>query len=225
MIRRVLWLVLSCYVFAVVGKAADVPSASVYTKHSTVKIKKKPRPGVTKQAAKTRAAKPILAAAKPIQAKDQERLIVTRSIPEVDKAQEIDLSWVLDPLVANADGGKKEDSAAIQGNLVVPEPGYISAPYMQIELNGHIVKTADTTVRLDIKIDGKNHTTSWPTDDIQAGKFKITLNAEMSEGKLPAYFPVSAIAFVTNSSKRGAAMVSLEKINIRVGKVRVAATQ
>ncbi len=218
MIRRVLWLVLSCFVFAVVGKAADVPSASVYTKHSTVKIKKMPRPGVTKQAAKTRAARPL-------QVKDQERLIVTRSIPELDKAQEMDLSWVLDPLVANADGGKKEDSAAIQGNMVVPEPGYISAPYMQIELNGHIVKTADTTVRLDIKIDGKNHTTSWAADDIQAGKFKITLNAEMAEGNLPAYFPVSAIAFVTNSSKRGAAMVSLEKINIRVGKVSVAATQ
>ncbi len=218
MIRRVLCLVLSCFVFAAIGKAADMPSASVYAQHSVVKIQKKQKPGVIKHKAK-------ISAAKFRQAKDQEQLIVTRSMPKVDKAQEIDLSWVLDPLVANADGGKKEDSAAIQGNLVVPEPGYISAPYMQIVLNGHIVKTADTTVRLDIKIDGKNHTTSWPADDIQAGKFTITLNAEISEGKLPAYFPVSAIAFVTNSSKRGAAMVSLEKINIRIGKERVATTQ
>jgi hypothetical protein len=218
MIRRVLWLFLSCFVFSIVGEAADVPSASVYANHSAVKTQKKPKPSLLKRVAK-------LPVAKPLQAKDQDRLIVTRSLPKPDKTEEIDLSWVLDPLVANADGSKKEDSAAIQGNLVVTEAGYVSSPYMQIELNGHVVKTADTTVRLDIKIDGKNHTTSWLADDIQAGKFKITLNAEMAEGKLPAYFPVSAIAFVTNSSKGGAAMVSLEKINIRVGKVRLAATQ
>jgi hypothetical protein len=218
MIRRVVWLFLSCFVFSIVGEAADVPSASVYAKHSAVKTQKKPKLSLLKRAAK-------MPVAKPLQAKDQERLIVTRSLPKPDKTEEIDLSWVLDPLVANADGSKKEDSAAIQGNLVVTEAGYVSSPYMQIELNGHVVKTADTTVRIDIKIDGKNHTTSWLADDIQAGKFKITLNAEMAEGKLPAYFPVSAIAFVTNSSKGGAAMVSLEKINVRVGKVRLATTQ
>ena len=219
MIRRFLLLVLSCCVFASLGQAADLPSAAVYSKPHAVKIQKKLKPAPTRQVVES----PL---AKPANVKDREKAVATRSIPKAETGREFDLSWVLDPLVANADGGKKEDSAAIQANLVMPEPGYVSAPYMLIELNGHIVKTADTTVRLDIKIDGKNHTTSWPTDDVQAGKFKITLKAAMAEGELPDYFPVSAIAFVTNNSKRGAAMVSLEKINIRVGKVRVvAATQ
>lgn len=211
MIRQVLLAVLSFIVFASVGKAADLPSAGVYAKSRTVKILKTP---MVQNRPKPKLTKPV-----------QNPAIASPEIAKPVTGQEIDMSWVLDPLVANADGGKKEDSASVEGNLVVPEPGYVTAPYMVIELNGHIVKTADTTVRLDINIGGKNHTTAWPTDDAQAGKFKITLNAVMPEGKLPDYFPVSAIAFVTNNSRGGAAMVSLEKINIRVGKVRVAATQ
>jgi hypothetical protein len=222
MIRRVFLLALSCCVFAAYGKAADVPSASVYAKQPSAKLQKRPKASPAKHAVKIPSAKPGLP-------KDQERVTATRSIPGTDKyaakGGEIDLAWVLDPLVANADGGKKEDSASIQGNVVVPEPGYISAPYMVLELNGHIVKTADTTVRLDVKISGKNYTTSWPAEDVQAGRFKVILNASVPEGELPEYFKVSAIAFVTNASKRGAAMVSLEKLNIRVGKVSVANTQ
>ncbi len=211
MIRQVLLAVLSFIVFASVGKAADLPSAGVYAKSRTVKILKTP---MVQNRPKPKLTKPV-----------QNPAIASPEIAEPVTGQEIDMSWVLDPLVANVDGGKKEDSAGVEGNLVVSEPGYVTAPYMLIELNGHIVKTTDTTVRLDINIGGKNHTTAWPTDDVQAGKFKITLNAVMPEGKLPDYFPVSAIAFVTNNRRGGAAMVSLEKINIRVGKVRVAATQ
>ena len=216
MIRRVLLAVLSFIVFASVGKAADLPSAAVYAKSRTVKILKTP---MVQNRPKPKLTKPLQ------QAAVQNSVSASPEIAEPVTGQEIDLSWVLDPLVANADGGKKEDSASVEGNLVVSEPGYVTAPYMVIELNGQIVKTTDTTVRLDIQIGGKNHTSIWAADDVQAGKFKITLNAVMPEGKLPDYFPVSAIAFVTNNSRGGAAMVSLEKINIRVGKVRVAATQ
>lgn len=211
MIRQVLLAVLSFIVFASVGKAADLPSAGVYAKSRTVKILKTP---MVQNRPKPKLTKPV-----------QNPVSASPEIAKPVTGQEIDMSWVLDPLVANADGGKKEDSASVEGNLVVPEPGYVTAPYMVIELNGHIVKTTDTTVRIDIQIGGKNHTVTWPADDVQAGKFNMSLNADMPEGKLPGYFPVSAIAFVTNTKKGGAAMVSLEKINIRVGKVRVAATQ
>ena len=39
-------------------------------------------------------------------------------------------------------------------------------------------------------------------------------------GKLPDYFPVSALAFVTKDGKDGAAMVSLEKVIVRIGKLQ-----
>ena len=211
MIRRVLLAVLSFIVFASVGKAADLPSAGVYAKSRTVKILKNP---MVQNRPKPKLTKPV-----------QTPAIARPDIAKPATGQEIDMAWVLDPLVANADGGKKEDSASVEGNLVVPEPGYVTAPYMVIELNGHIVKTTETTVRIDIQIGGKNHTVTWPADDVKTGKFDISLNADIPEGKLPGYFPVSAIAFVTNAKKGGAAMVSLQKINIRVGKVRVATTQ
>jgi hypothetical protein len=143
----------------------------------------------------------------------------------VPKAKEIDLQWFLDPLVANADGRKKEGSASAEANLIVLEPGVVSAPYMTIELSGHVVKTFDTTARIDVKVGGQTRSVTWSEDDIKAGRFNTAFKAPMAEGELPAYFPVSAIAFVTNPKKSGAVMVSLEKITVRVGNVLLAQTQ
>ena len=147
---------------------------------------------------------------------------LSRSVAIEPDGGEINLIWTLDPLVANSDGAKHEDSASEETNLVVTEPGTVSQPYMIIELTGHVVKTMRTTARIDIQIGKTHRIVSWKSDDIQSGKFRILLNEAMPEGQLPDYIPVSALAFVTKEGKEGAAMVSLEKVVVRVGKVRLA---
>ncbi len=226
MIRRlVLSIVVCLYCVGSVVSAADLPSYNPPLKSKIVKAPKK-HSGIPKKVAVNA---PLLKPAKVPFAKAEtaveEKAVANREIPPESGNREIDLSWVLDPLVANADGAKKEGSSGVEGNLVVAEPGFLTSPYMIIELRGHIIKTLNSTARIDIRIAGKNHTVSWPAEDVQSGKFVITLTEKVPEGALPSYFPVTALAFVTNAAKGGAVMVSLEKINIRLGKVRLAASQ
>jgi hypothetical protein len=134
---------------------------------------------------------------------------------------DVNLVWVLDPLVANSDGAKREDSSSVEANLVVTDPGIVTQSDMIIELTGHVVKTTRTTARIDIRIGNSNRTVAWDSDDVLSGKFQITLNQPMSAGQLPDYFPVSALAFVTKDGKEGAAMVSLEKVVVRMGKIQL----
>lgn len=141
------------------------------------------------------------------------------------KSKELQMSWVLGPLTATADGPKSEGSSSVEGNLVVIEPGYVTSPYMVIELDGHIVKTADTVVRIDVQVGDVRKSISWKADEVSSGRFKEELLAPIPEGALPGYYPVSAIAFVTRTSKQGVAMISLEKISVRVGKLRQMAEQ
>ncbi len=225
MIRRfLLCIVLSWFGFGSIAWAADLPTRSVYAKPKAAIVKLKPKTEIKRSLKPVEQASPV-PAAKPVEGLEEKQVAVSPDVAVVPVGKEINLAWVLDPLSANADGGKKESSASVEGNLVVLESGYVTSPYMVIELQGHIVKTVNTTVRIDIKIGGKNHSVNWPLDDVKSGSFKVKLDAAMAEGELPAYIPVSAIAFVTNAKKGGAAMVSLEKITIRVGKVRVSNAQ
>lgn len=142
------------------------------------------------------------------------------------QSQEIELSWFLNSLSANADGGKDEGAASMEGNLVVAQPGLVTSPYMVIEVDGHIVKTPGTTVRVDITVGKVRRSVNWSSDQVKSGSFSVSLNAPMKAGRLPSYFPVSAIALVSREGNQGVAMVSLEKIRVRLGKVaQVAANQ
>jgi hypothetical protein len=136
-----------------------------------------------------------------------------------------ELSWVLGPMVANADGGKREASASATANIIVDKPGTSFGPEIVIELEGHVVKTIQATVRLDIHIGSMKKTVQWNSDEIKAGIFKITMNERVPPGLLPSLIPVSALAFVTQSGDSHAAMVSLEKIMLRFAKPQVASAQ
>ena len=137
----------------------------------------------------------------------------------------INLSWTLDPLIANADGGKAEGAASAETNLVVDKPGLPCRPSMVIKISGHVIKTPNSTVRVDVKIGKINRTLTWAVDDVHAGRFTVTLNETSPSDKLPAYLPVSAIVMVTKSGEGGAAMVSVERIEVRMGTMDMAEAQ
>ncbi len=146
--------------------------------------------------------------------KDQTQIVTasTKVSPDL-----IELPWVLDPLVATADGGKREGSSGVEGNLVTNRPGTNFGPDVVIELTGHVIKTAQSTVRLDIQIGSLQKSILWAADDVKSGVFKITLNEKLQSGQMPSYFLASAMAFVTQEGDGHVAMVSLEKIVFRMG--------
>jgi hypothetical protein len=157
---------------------------------------------------------------------DAKELASTTQItnPEVSVAIS-DLSWVLGPMTANADGGKHEASSSATASIVVEQPGTLIGTRMVIELEGHVVKTVQSTVRVDIHVGDLKKSIVWNADETKSGIFKITLNEKIPAGVLPALIPVSAIAFVTQAGEGHAAMVSLEKIVLRYSSPQVASTK
>jgi hypothetical protein len=215
MIRRFsLSVLVACVYFSPFVLAADLPSIhdKKFSQHSNATNKPKKHP-----------AKLPLAIAASTQ--DPSLLTVTKEASLPPGNDKIDMSWVLDPLVANADGGKHEDSASVEGNLVVVEPDFVAASQVTIELSGHIVKTVDTTARIDVVIGTAHRSLTWKVDDVQAGRFNFEFDATLPAGKLPDYIPVSALAFVTREKSAGAVMISLEKVSVRMGRLNLAQAQ
>jgi hypothetical protein len=135
------------------------------------------------------------------------------------------LAWVLGPMTANADGDKREGSNSATANIVVDKPGTAVGPELIIELEGHVVKTVQSTVRLDIHVGNVKKSVVWNADEIKSGMFKITLNEQIAVGVIPDVIPVKALAFVTQAGDGHAAMVSLEKIVLRYSGPQVASTK
>jgi hypothetical protein len=150
---------------------------------------------------------------------------ISISQPALPETTSVDLSWVLDPLVANADGGKNEGSASVTGNIVVDTPGTSCDPEMVIELEGHIIKTVDSTVRLDIQVGKIQRSVVWKADVIKSGKFNMTLKEKVEACVLGDYIPASVLAFVTKTGEGHAAMVSLEKITVRHSVTEIVGSQ
>jgi hypothetical protein len=152
----------------------------------------------------------------PIDAIPEKPEVVVKNSPlAVPSTSSANLSWVLDPLVANADGGKNEGSASVTGNIIVDTPGTSCDPEMIVDLEGHIVKTVKSTARLDINVGKIHRSVVWNSDDVKSGTFNITLKEKVEACVLGDYIPVSALAFVTKEGEGYTVMVSLEKITVR----------
>jgi hypothetical protein len=227
MIRRFLIsCVVCCLSIGPAAIAADLPSGKTPQKQLPLKASTKPRqivakPRPTPVRLDEAAIQPLPAVTGAVSNETQEPMRQDTEAGSTDGS--FDMVWVLDPLVATVDSFKKEGSASVEGNLIVAEPSQVALPAMVIELSGHIVKTPQTTVRLDVHVGGTSRSVSWNRDDVQSGRFNIELNAPMKAGKLPSYIPVSALAFVTREGKEGTAMVSLDKVVVRLGKASLAA--
>lgn len=223
MFRVVVFTWLCCLCTANVSFAADLPL--IFDKAPPVYLKHKPQKTVHAQKiavnAKTPNSIPTVVAALPLKTKPSADVMPALQAPETTS----NLSWVLAPMSANADGGKHEGSASAKANIVVDKPGSAFGPYVVIELEGHVVKTLQSTARIDIQIGELKKTIEWNEDQIKSGIFKITINENIPEGVMPALIPVSAIAFVTQAGNGHAAMVSLEKIQLKYSNPQMVGTK
>ena len=105
------------------------------------------------------------------------------------------------------------------------QPNYVSLPFMRIQLHGQIVKTEGSSARLEITIGGVQKTIDWPEDKSVAEQFSTTIDAAVPGGELPVPFPVSAVVSVKKPAGSGAVLVSLDKIDVKIGQQRVATIQ
>jgi len=199
-----------------VAQAADLPMQLPKHVHAKI-IKKKVKVATAKVAAP---AKHVATVVAPLKASAPTPDAKVAAVPA--KIDSVNLSWTLDPLVANADGGKNEGSASVIGNLILDKAGQKFGPLMTIELVGHIVKTPESVVRIDIQIGTIKRTVTWNADEVKSGTFKIVLDEKLPVGMLPQTLPASALAFVIKKGDGRAAMVSLEKINLHMSKLRIA---
>ena len=219
------------FVMSVV-QAADLPTH--LPKHLSAKLVKKKKVKVathkTVALKKYAAVAPVVKAPlpkAPVGVKAPVAVVTTPAKPilAAPKSDSINLSWTLDPLVANADGGKDEGSASTSGNLIIEKPGQKFGPQLTIELIGHVVKTTESVVRIDVQIGSVKRTVTWNADVAKSGSFKIVLDEKLPAGALPETLPASALAFVTKTGDGHAAMISLEKINLRMEKLRLAGSE
>ena len=156
---------------------------------------------------------------------DAESAVKPTSVSVVNGVEELSMSMALDTLVANADGGKTEDSSGFSGEFLIEQPHYVTLPAINIELKGHIIKTAGSTARLEVTIGDTKNSFEWQTNEVVSAPFSKTITTAITKGQLPAPFPVSAIAFVNKAAGAGAVLVSLESIEVKIGRVRVASSQ
>ena len=148
--------------------------------------------------------------------------IVPKSVSIDSSRETLHFSMKLDALAATADGKKLEDSSTFFGNFTVMQPYNVSLPLAQIQLKGHIVKTAASSARLDIIVGDAKESIVWEENEVAAGVFDKTLNVIIANGVVPAVFPVSATLLVTKNLGSGAIYVALDSIDVRIGSQRVA---
>ena len=113
----------------------------------------------------------------------------------------------------------------MEGEMLVVKPGDVPLPRMVIELTGHIVKTADSTARIDVIIGPSARSFTWTARDVATGKFTLTMDGYVPGGQVPSSLPVSAIAMVTKETGAGAVWVSLEEIKVKLTKFDLAIVQ
>lgn len=148
--------------------------------------------------------------------------IVPKSVSIDSSRKALHFSMNLDALAATADGSKLEGSSTFSGNFIVMQPYNVSLPLAQIELKGHIVKTAASSATLDIIVGDAKEKIVWEENEVAAGLFDKTLNVIIANGVVPVVFPVSATLLVTKSPGSGAIFVSLDSIDVQIGSQRVA---
>lgn len=153
---------------------------------------------------------------------DAESTVKPKTVAVDSGRDGLSLSMELDSLVANADGQKTEASSSFAGEFSIQQPDYVSLPSMRLELSGLIVKTAGSTASLEVTVGGMKKVIAWQEAEALSEPFKASFSGSVPDGKLPTPLPISVLAIVKKAPGGGAVLVSLEKIEIKVGQVSVA---
>lgn len=138
------------------------------------------------------------------------------------RSNSMSLSMTFDSLIAKADGKINEASSDFSGYFTVQQPRSAAMSNLHIDLKGNIVKTAGSTASLDVKIGSEHQLIEWQDGEEAAGPFVRTIKAAIAGGQLPNPFTISITANAKKQPDKGAAVISLEAIEIRAGSAKLA---
>lgn len=151
-----------------------------------------------------------------------ESTVKPKSVTSLNKNGELGMSMELDGFTANADGGKAEGSASLAGEFVIQQPSYAKLPAMSVQISGTLIKTAGTTAEMVVNIGPAEQRIEWKAEEVVAGPYSKVLSVDIKDGQIPVPFPVNVQAFVKRPQQTGAILLTVEKIDIRVGQPNVA---
>jgi hypothetical protein len=143
---------------------------------------------------------------------------------KVDR-EHMTLAMTFDSLTAKADGDVKEGSVSMSGHFAVHQPQSVALNNLHIELHGRIVKTAGATARVDVTVGAAQGSIEWQESEVVADAFVRAIDVAVEGGQLPNPFTISAVASAKKISESGAAIVTLEKIDVDAGSARIADQQ
>jgi hypothetical protein len=132
------------------------------------------------------------------------------------------LAMTFDSLTAKADGDVKEGSASMSGHFAVHQPQSIQLTNLHIELHGRIVKTAGSTARVDVTVGTAQGSIEWQESEVVADEFARAIDVAVEGGQLPNPFTIQAVASAKKTSEKGAAIVTLETIDVDAGSAKTA---
>lgn len=145
-----------------------------------------------------------------------------KSITTLNKNGELGMSMALDNFSAGADGARMEGSSSLAGEFVIQQPSYAKLPAMSVQISGTLIKTPGTTAELIVAIGSAEQRIDWKPEEVVAGTFSKVLSVDVKDGQLPVPFPINVQAYVKRSQGSGAILLTVDKIDIRIGQPNVA---
>lgn len=134
------------------------------------------------------------------------------------------IKMTFSPFEAKADGSTLEASANLAGHFELTQPNYDRFTKCVATVEGLIIKSEASSVRLVIKAGSSEQVIEWGQGKQLSERFSRDIEIALpGEGRLPNPFPVSIQAFVKKDGASDAAYVSVESLTITAGGTKVAA--
>jgi hypothetical protein len=139
-----------------------------------------------------------------------------------DDGRTVTLSFTT--LEAKADGSTTEASAKMSGHYNVFQPAVDRTVSWNVEIEGHIIKSAAAMTKLTVKVGPAEKAIEWPAGMAASEKFTRSINIVLpANERLPSPFPVSLEAYARKDGATDAAYVSVSTIRISADNPKVAA--
>ena len=125
------------------------------------------------------------------------------------------LSITFSALEAKADGGTTEAKANVAGHFEVSQPKLDTFTMARVNIEGHIIKSSGSIVRLALKVGGAEQVIEWAEGTVASEKFSRNVDIALpAGGRLPSPFPVSVEAMARKNGYADAAYVSVSGVTI-----------
>jgi hypothetical protein len=136
-------------------------------------------------------------------------------------ARSLSLTMAVEDFSASAEGEKTDAAATLSGSFLVSQPSKLQLTSLHAKVSGIIVKTQGSTARLDLAFGDTKSVIEWTEAETKSERFTREFDAIIPNGKLQSPFVITAFALVKKPGKEGAALVTLDSIDIQIGEALV----